>query len=992
MPWPLLVPLAVAVGGAITKKMQADKAMKANLRAASQARKEYGENYIEASEKAAKAASDQALAQQMSMARGSGTASSQASAAQAAMQRQGEVAARSQLMGAQVGEGFAGGITNQMGVRMAADQEYQRMRNEAQNALIEAAGAGATILAGSGALDSKTGDADNEKAALAPSGGPPKGAGVTTGYGRYAAPSYAASNMGAARGAQGGGAGYSGVSGGYGTGGGYGTVDAAGMPLSPGYDNDGFGYEDTLQNVDGPVPPKSDERLKNVYGSIVTGSTAGQVDDNPHNVAVTKKVEAEAKPNGFDKANKVLNPLGGAFGWTTAFGARPEDAKKASDFVNPVEWFRQGPKGIFSDAHSKQQIQKLTQENMALTQQLRQSREPKWNIEMGEAVMEDPVPGPTPSPAWNIEFGDPIVEGPGQWDIRMGEAVMEEPVGTVSDAHSKQKIQRLEGELSKANKLLAARSPSSGSDDRAARAAKARTAAFRELFPLRNEGAELSEADEAKVRALAKELAAAPGEIRIPAEAPPVRIVGYKKLPDGSLDIDSPIYAPASKPKPKKIVGYKKLPDGSIDIDAPIYAKTNEEGARAWTSWTQQEADQYNGVEPQGSEADRAARALAARGIGVSSAPSAGIPAVATKKPLPVRRPSMAEVRAKLMADLAKIDAGAATGGSLNTPKPTTVTPDWLMSGELSDERTKQKKPVDRSNETSAELSGYTSPEAVQLEEEAPPIQFGTDDRTPYRHHSAPDGSINARNYTEAAVRRFLARYPDYKLDADGYLVTSRLAEHGMGGVGSTRAAPVPPRPQRRDLLAPPAPSAASHTQWDPARIEAFNKMREEAAKKATPAPAPAAAPVKREVKNPVFAPRQQPVTAVTKGAKGKEAPSPKATTEAAKKALEKPDSDEKVKKVGARTAAAKVFEHTPGYAYEYKPEYLGRPGTKPGMQVGIMAQDLEKTAAGKTVVNKDRQGIRSVDTDRLTLLTAGAMNDVMGRLKELEKRKKGRA
>jgi hypothetical protein len=105
----------------------------------------------------------------------------------------------------------------------------------------------------------------------------------------------------------------------------------------------------------------------------------------------------------------------------------------------------------------------------------------------------------------------------------------------------------------------------------------------------------------------------------------------------------------------------------------------------------------------------------------------------------------------------------------------------------------------------------------------------------------------------------------------------------------------------------------------------------------------------------------------------------------------EPPKSDGRSKKIGAKSPAGKVFEKTPAYSYEYKKEFLGQPGTKPGMQVGIMAQDLEKTPAGKTVVGKDKAGIRNVDTDRLTLLQAGAMHDMSARLKALEKRVHGK-
>lgn len=79
---------------------------------------------------------------------------------------------------------------------------------------------------------------------------------------------------------------------------------------------------------------------------------------------------------------------------------------------------------------------------------------------------------------------------------------------------------------------------------------------------------------------------------------------------------------------------------------------------------------------------------------------------------------------------------------------------------------------------------------------------------------------------------------------------------------------------------------------------------------------------------------------------------------------------------------AKKAIEKTPGYSFQYKdPDAMGADA---GMQYGIMAQDLEKTPAGRTVVKKMPDGTRMVDTSRLALLEAGAMN---AKMKQDEKR-----
>ena len=99
------------------------------------------------------------------------------------------------------------------------------------------------------------------------------------------------------------------------------------------------------------------------------------------------------------------------------------------------------------------------------------------------------------------------------------------------------------------------------------------------------------------------------------------------------------------------------------------------------------------------------------------------------------------------------------------------------------------------------------------------------------------------------------------------------------------------------------------------------------------------------------------------------------------------PKSDVNVKSNIQQTSASDVFRQTPGYSYDYKPEFANRPGAKEGPQAGIMAQDLEKTPAGSTMVSQGPDGVKSVDTQRLPLLQAAAMNEQIQRTDALEQK-----
>lgn len=75
----------------------------------------------------------------------------------------------------------------------------------------------------------------------------------------------------------------------------------------------------------------------------------------------------------------------------------------------------------------------------------------------------------------------------------------------------------------------------------------------------------------------------------------------------------------------------------------------------------------------------------------------------------------------------------------------------------------------------------------------------------------------------------------------------------------------------------------------------------------------------------------------------------------------------------GGGSAALEAFENAPGYSYKYKnPD---APGAAPGKHFGPMAQDLERTEAGRTVVETGPDGKKMVNAPRLALLEASALS-----------------
>lgn len=83
-------------------------------------------------------------------------------------------------------------------------------------------------------------------------------------------------------------------------------------------------------------------------------------------------------------------------------------------------------------------------------------------------------------------------------------------------------------------------------------------------------------------------------------------------------------------------------------------------------------------------------------------------------------------------------------------------------------------------------------------------------------------------------------------------------------------------------------------------------------------------------------------------------------------------DERDKTGASSGSSAALEAFANAPGYSYEYRDPNM--PGAAPGRHFGPMAQDLERTPAGRSVVEEGPNG-KMVNVPRLTMLEASAMS-----------------
>jgi hypothetical protein len=80
--------------------------------------------------------------------------------------------------------------------------------------------------------------------------------------------------------------------------------------------------------------------------------------------------------------------------------------------------------------------------------------------------------------------------------------------------------------------------------------------------------------------------------------------------------------------------------------------------------------------------------------------------------------------------------------------------------------------------------------------------------------------------------------------------------------------------------------------------------------------------------------------------------------------------------------AAVQMTQQAPGYSYQYRPGI----GLPQGQQYGVMAQDLERTPAGASVVQQGPNGVKQVDTGRLTMQNTAAIGELANNLDQLKR------
>lgn len=85
----------------------------------------------------------------------------------------------------------------------------------------------------------------------------------------------------------------------------------------------------------------------------------------------------------------------------------------------------------------------------------------------------------------------------------------------------------------------------------------------------------------------------------------------------------------------------------------------------------------------------------------------------------------------------------------------------------------------------------------------------------------------------------------------------------------------------------------------------------------------------------------------------------------------------------GLQAPAVQMAQQAPGYSFEYRNP--SAPGAAPGQQFGVMAQDLERTPAGRSVVTTGPEGQKMVDTGRLAMQNTAAIGELGNELERLK-------
>ena len=98
--------------------------------------------------------------------------------------------------------------------------------------------------------------------------------------------------------------------------------------------------------------------------------------------------------------------------------------------------------------------------------------------------------------------------------------------------------------------------------------------------------------------------------------------------------------------------------------------------------------------------------------------------------------------------------------------------------------------------------------------------------------------------------------------------------------------------------------------------------------------------------------------------------------------------SDERMKDIQAKSDnISKLVENIPSYVYEYKKEAKEKypEETNSDLNIGPMAQDLEKNPVLENAVEEDDSGIKHVNGSRLALDAIALISDMSKRISELE-------
>lgn len=100
--------------------------------------------------------------------------------------------------------------------------------------------------------------------------------------------------------------------------------------------------------------------------------------------------------------------------------------------------------------------------------------------------------------------------------------------------------------------------------------------------------------------------------------------------------------------------------------------------------------------------------------------------------------------------------------------------------------------------------------------------------------------------------------------------------------------------------------------------------------------------------------------------------------------------SDERLKEIFGSDDVVANFAKLNAYEFKYKPEavklYKGKYGIDEGMNVGVMAQELEKNPVTENVVNENENGHKVLDTRKLTTANSAVLSDVCKRLLNIER------